>query len=87
MSDTLQELYRLICETIRIAPEYQEKYRALARAKLAVLDELERDSGPEHRALMDVLGSLDGQTEELHELALFQAALLLGLELGRLQAV
>ena len=87
MPTILQELYHLACETIQVDPEYQDKHRALARAKLALLDQLEEDLGPERLALMDALNSLDGEAQELYQLALFQAALCFGLELGRLQGV
>ena len=50
-----------------------------------MLEEIETAEGKEKIELLDVLSSLDGQTEELRKKALFQETLLLGIELGRLR--
>lgn len=65
-------------------PVYQEKIRALAIAKLAVLEELRQEMGQDAVPLLDVYSSLDGERQELREQMVFEAALELGIELGRL---
>ena len=85
MNQTIANLYTLVCERISITPSHQEKIHALALAKIAILDELKQLSGEDIMPLLDVYMSLDGQRQELHEQMLFEAALGLGLELGRLK--
>ena len=85
MSEALEKLYELVERTTHIGEGQQEKLKALAKAKIAVLKEIELSGKGEKVELLDVLASLDGQTQELREKALFQEALAIGLELGRLQ--
>ena len=85
MSDILDQLYYHFSETAALDEEAEEKLKALAVAKLAVLEEMERRCDGGFLPLMDVLGSLDAQASELHSRALFFAAIRTGMELGRLQ--
>jgi len=85
MTNIMEQLYAMISESTHIEREQMPHYQALARAKLAILEELESDPGRrDNVALWDVLSSLEGQSEELHRQALFRTALRLGMELGRL---
>ena len=85
MSDTLDRLYYHFSETATLDEDAEKKLKALAVAKLAVLEELERRCNGDFLPLMDVLSALDAQTSELHSRALFFAAIRTGMELGRLQ--
>jgi len=85
MSDTLDQLYYYFSETAELDEADTKKLNALAVAKLAVLEEMERRCDGGFLPLMDVLGSLEAQTSELHSRALFFAAIRAGMELGRLQ--
>ena len=85
MTEAMEKLYELVVRSASIEGEQMEKFKAFAKAKLAVLEEIEIAEGKEKIELLDVLSSLDGQTEELRKKALFQEALLLGIELGRLR--
>ncbi len=85
MTETMEKLYELVERSASIEGEQMEKFKAFAKAKLAVLEEIETAEGKEKIELLDVLSSLDGQTEELRKKALFQETLLLGIELGRLR--
>ena len=85
MTKGMEKLYDLVEQTICVEEGQQEKLRALSKAKLAVLKEIELSEKDEKVELLDVLASLDGQTQELREKALFQEALALGIELGRLR--
>ncbi|MCI8698736.1 MAG: hypothetical protein HFF29_06485 [Oscillospiraceae bacterium] len=84
MNKAASALYALANENIAVTPEYQEQIRAFAKAKLAVLEELELISGKSATVLLDTYTSLDGRRETLHEEMIFEAALKLGMELGRL---
>ena len=84
MSDALDQLYYHFSETTELNEEDAKKLQALAVAKLAVLEELNLRCGHDCLPLMDVLGSLDAQTCELHSRALFRSALETGMALGRL---
>ncbi len=85
MSDHMSALYQLITESIDIDPEYESRRQALVRTRLTILDELEENCGAEYRGLLELYGALDGETEELRRQAIFQSALRLGMELGRVQ--
>ena len=85
MSDMIEQLYYHFTETVSLDEESTKKLKALAVAKLAVLEELNLRCGHDFLPLMDVLGSLDAQTSELHSRALFRYALETGMALGRLQ--
>lgn len=85
MNRTIAELYTLICEQVSTTPNHQEKIHALAIAKMAVLDELEQLTGKDIMPLLDVYTSLDGERQALREQMIFEAALELGMELGRLE--
>ena len=84
MTNTLEELYTLIDGQISISPSYREELCALAKAKLAILEELNQLAGENFTALLDVYTSLDGEREQMHRKKLFEAALELGMELGRM---
>ena len=84
MTNTLEELYTLIDGRVSATPNYQVKLHTLAKAKLAILEELNQLAGENFTALLDVYSSLDGEREELHRQMLFEAALELGMELGRM---
>lgn len=85
MTTTMEQLYDMVSQSTHVEQEQMPKFQALARAKLAILGELEKDPGRgDNVELWDVLSSLEGQTEELRSQALFQAALRLGMELGRM---
>ena len=86
MSNTMEELYDLINLGVSNSCNYREELRALAKARLALLEELHQVCGDEGKALWDVITSLEGECQKLHEQALFQATLELGMELGRLGA-
>ena len=85
MTKGMEKLYELVEQTTRIGEDQQGKLKALTKAKIAVLKEIELSEKGEKVELLDVLASLDGQTQELREKAIFQEALAIGLELGRLQ--
>ena len=76
MTEAMEKLYELVERSASIEGEQMEKFKAFAKAKLAVLEEIEIAEGKEKIELLDVLSSLDGQTEELRKKALFQEALL-----------
>ena len=80
----MMELYTFAIDRISAAPDYQEKIRALAIAKIAILNELQQETEKEIAALLDVYTSLDGERQELREQIVFETALELGMELGRL---
>lgn len=82
MTSTIETLYTLINDRLSVSPRYQENLCAIAKAKLAVLDELEQLAGKEAAALLDVYSTLEAERTEQHDLALFEAALKLGMELG-----
>lgn len=85
MTTTMEQLYDMVSQSTHVEREQMPKFQALAKAKLAVLEEIGGSSGGKDCIpLWDVLSSLEGQTEELHSQALFQAALRLGMELGRM---
>ena len=84
MNKILMELYTFATDRLFVAPDYQEKIRALAMAKLAILNELEQETGEKIAALLDVYSSLDGERQEMREQMVFKAGLDLGMELGRL---
>lgn len=84
MNKAVSALYALANENIAITPEYQNQIRAFAKAKLAILEELELLSGKNVAVLLDTYTSLDGKRETLHEEMIFEAALKLGMELGRM---
>ena len=84
MNRMVTDLYTLISEQISITPGHQEKIRALAIAKIAILDELQQLSEKDIAPLLDIYTSLDGTRQELHEQLVFEAALELGIELGRM---
>jgi len=85
MSNALDQLYYHFAEVTELDEEDTQKLKALAVAKLAILEELNHRCGHDFLPLMDVLASLDAQTSELHSRALFFAAFEAGMELGRLQ--
>lgn len=80
----MMELYTFAMDRISVTPDYQEKIRALAIAKMAVLNELQQETEKEIVALLDVYMSLDGERQEMREQKVFETALELGMELGRL---
>ena len=82
MSKIMTELYTFAIDRISAAPDYQEKIRALAIAKMAILNELQQETEKEIAALLDVYTSLDGERQELQEQIVFETEL--GMELGRL---
>ena len=84
MNRTVADLYALVNERISATRIHQEKIHALAVAKMAILNELEQQTGKDVIALVDVYTSIDGERQELHEQLIFEAALELGMELGRL---
>lgn len=84
MDKTMMELYTFAIDRISVTPDYQEKIRALAIAKMDILDELQQETEKEIAALLDVYTSLDGKRQELREQIVFETALELGMELGRL---
>lgn len=86
MTKIMIELYTQINEQITISSAHQEKLRALAIAKMAILNELEQQTEKDMAALLDVYTSIDGERQELHNQRLFEAALKLGMELGSLGA-
>lgn len=83
MSDQLQALYEHIIDSLSYDAAYQKKRAALAQAKLALIQELERTCGIEYTCYLDAYSSLEGEAQELRERALVQSALQLGLDLGR----
>lgn len=84
MNKAIMALYTLTTENMIATPSYTEKMKALAKAKLAVLDELGQLAGENAAALLDAYTSLDSDREELRGQIIFEAALKLGIELGRL---
>ena len=84
MNKTILELYSLINDRILMPPAHQEKIHALAIAKMAVLNELEQQTQKDIVTLLDVYTSIDGERQTLHEQLVFEAALELGMKLGRL---
>ena len=84
MSDYLQTFYRIISDLLQKDPDYRSKHGALDRAKLVLLQELEQECGADSICYLDAYSTLEGETQELREQALFLAALRLGFELGRL---
>ena len=80
----MEDLRMLVDERISATKDYQEKIRALAIAKIAVMNELEQQTEKNVVPLLDVYTSIDGERQELHEQMVFEAALKLGMELGRL---
>ena len=85
MSNALDQLYYHFTESVSLDEEGIKKMKALATAKLAILEELNLRCDDDCRPLIEVLDSLDAQTAELHSRALFFAAFEAGMELGRLQ--
>ena len=85
MSDMLDQLYHHFTETVSLDEEGIQKMKALAVAKLAVLEELNQRCDDDCRPLIEVLDALEAQTSELHSRALFRYALETGMALGRLQ--
>ena len=85
MSDMLDQLYYHFTETVELNEEDTKKLKALAVAKLAVLEELNQRYDDDCRPLIEVLDALEAQTSELHSRALFRYALETGMALGRLQ--
>ena len=63
MTEAMEKLYELVERSASIEGEQMEKFKAFAKAKLAVLEEIEIAEGKEKIELLDVLSSLDGQTE------------------------
>ena len=51
---------------------------------MAVLNELEQQTQKDIVTLLDVYTSIDGERQTLHEQLVFEAALELGMKLGRL---
>lgn len=84
MNKILMELYTFATDRLSVTPDYQEKIRALAIAKMAILNELEQETGEKIASLLDVYTSLDGERQEMREQMVFKAALELGMQLGRL---
>ena len=84
MNKTILELYSLINDRILMTPAHQEKIHALAIAKMAVLNALEQQTQKDIVTLLDVYTSIDGERQTLHEQLVFEAALELGMKLGRL---
>ena len=84
MSNTMEELYWVVREQVDSDPEYRKKRHVLSVATLAVVEELETLCGEKYVALLDVMGGLDDSARELHEKALFRAALQMGMQLGRM---
>lgn len=80
----MMELYTFAIDKISVTPDYQEKIRAIAIAKMAILNELQQETEKEMAALLDVYTSLDGERQEMREQIVFETALELGMELGRL---
>ena len=85
MSNALDQLYYHFTETVSLDEEGVKKLKALAAAKLAILEELNHRCDDDCRPLIEVLDTLDAQTSELHSRALFFAAFEAGMALGRLQ--
>lgn len=86
MSNTMEELYDLVNMGVSNNCDKKEKLHTLAMAQMALLEELEPQEYERTKALVDVYQSLEAERHSLHEKALFQAALELGMELGRLGA-
>lgn len=86
MSPSLQHLYHTVNDDISRSCPYRDELVALATAKETLMDRLKELTNNESWALVDVYVTLDEQRQELHEQALFQAALSLGLQLGQLHA-
>ena len=84
MNKIMMELYTFAIDRISVTQVYQEKIRALAIAKMAILNELQQETEKEIAALLDVYTSLDGERQEMREQIVFETALELGMELGRL---
>lgn len=84
MNKIMSDLYTFTTDRISVTPGYQEKIRALAIAKMAVINELQQETEKELVSLLDVYASLDGERQELREQMVFQSAFELGMELGRL---
>ncbi len=86
MSPSLQHLYESVNEDVMISRPYQEKIAALATAKLTLLNHLDELCNSEARALVEVYTLLEAECQTLHEQALFESTLSLGIQLGRLNA-
>jgi len=84
MNPSLQHLYQTVNEDIMISCTYREKIATLATAKATLLDRLDEICDKEARALVDVYTLLDEERQTLHEQALFESALTLGIQLGQL---
>lgn len=84
MTNDLEQLYLLVNEKISDDCAYREKVSALGAAKLALLEQMDALSDRKIAPLLDVYSLLDGERQVLHERALFEATLSLGMELGRL---
>ena len=85
MTKTMEQLYYSFIENIELDAEATAKMQALAAAKIAILSELDQVCDPKYRALLEVMDTLEGESEELRSRVLFENALETGMELGRLQ--
>ena len=82
MSEIMNELYYMIDEWAGQQYEMDEETKSLEERKLALQDEIARRIGENGRELVEALANLSLALDDIHDRALFRAAVSLGTELA-----
>jgi len=85
MTRNLQQMYQYVNELVSLDSAITAKTISLRRAWVALSEELEHKCGQESTILLESMASLEAEIETCHEQALFEQALQLGMELGRMR--
>ena len=82
MDEIMNNIYYMLLERIGQQCGNDLEAKILRRRKIALIDEIILRLGEDGDDLMDTLTNLDADLETIHDKALFQAALNLGIQMA-----
>lgn len=83
MIDALNELYYIVDDWVGQEYDQSEEAKPLMERRSRLKEEIARRLGADGESLLDTLSDLDLSLEDIHDKALFQAALSLGTEIAQ----